>query len=95
MNGEGNSELSSSLDMDDLSGGEGNSTAMAILGVVASRGWRGAWRAREGARANGFGRYRGRARRFGGGLGAWPAVRRRRRTDTERREGEHSEEGER
>ena len=87
--------MSSSSDMDDLSGGEGNGAATAILGVVASRGRRGAWRAREGARASGFGRYRGRARRFGRGLGAWPAVRRRRRTDAERREGEHSEEGER
>ena len=44
----------------------------AILGVVASRGWRGAWRAREGARASGFERNRGCARWFGRGRGAWP-----------------------
>ena len=44
----------------------------AILGVVASRGWWGAWRVREGARVSGFGRYRGRARRI------WPGGRRRR-----------------
>ena len=43
----------------------------AILDVVASRGWRGAWRAREGARANGFELNQGRESGFGRGRDAW------------------------
>ena len=45
----------------------------AILGVVASRGWRGAWRAREGARASGFELNQGRESGFGQGRDAWAA----------------------
>ena len=81
MNGEGNSELSSSSDMDDLSGGEGNGTATAILGVVASRGRWGAWRAREGARASGFELNQGRDSGFGQGRDAWGSRWRCRRDD--------------
>ena len=68
----------------------------AILGVVASRGWRGAWRAREGARASGFELNQGRDSGFGRGRDAWGSRWQCRRDDgDERREGEHSEEGER
>jgi len=59
----------------------------AILDVVASRGWRGACRAWEGARASGFERNRGRARWFGRGRGKGTARgRRRRRNGDERRQ---------
>ena len=53
----------------------------AILGVVASRGWRGAWRAREGARANGFELNQGRESGFGRGCDAWGSRWRYRRDD--------------
>jgi len=55
--------------MDEVHGSSG--AWPAILGVVASRGWWGAWRAREGARVSGFGRYRGRAWRIWPGRDAW------------------------
>ena len=43
--------------VDEVHGSSG--TWPAILDVVASRGWRGAWRAREGAREGGFHETRG------------------------------------
>ena len=46
-----------------------------ILDVVASRGWRGAWRAREGARASGFELNQGRdAWAAGGSTGVMTAA---------------------
>ena len=54
--------------MDEVHGSSG--TWPAILDVVASKGWRGVWRAREGARASGFERNRGSARWI------WPGARR-------------------
>ena len=53
----------------------------ANLDVVASRGCRGAWRAREGARASGFELNQGRDSGFGQGRDAWGSRWRCRRDD--------------